>query len=226
MAPRLWIMTTLSSANINPLQRQLVKGREIIVTEEPWLHLVWIHDCIFIKPMPRYLLSQAFWAIDLWKAATGFVRTYRYLIQHESDFNIAQQEHLRLIPKDVEWALFCQFISELDHIEDSAVSRRYWYGELRLTRLNFYALLLLGKFYSEQVALASEQLMTAHWEPLWYVSRWFSIVSLLGAAIVLMWFVLLWLWIFLDEWIYTFLSILLGCLRKLIHWKGGAGAYG
>jgi hypothetical protein len=35
IAPRLWVMTTLSSANINPLHRQRVKGREIIVTEEP-----------------------------------------------------------------------------------------------------------------------------------------------------------------------------------------------
>ncbi|KAH8730326.1 hypothetical protein GQ44DRAFT_701175 [Phaeosphaeriaceae sp. PMI808] len=60
MAPRLWIMTTLSSANIKPLHRQLVKGREIIVTEEPRLHLVWIHNRIFIKPLPHYLLSQAF----------------------------------------------------------------------------------------------------------------------------------------------------------------------
>lgn len=52
MAPRLWIMTTFSSANINPLHRQRVKGREIIVTEEARLHLVWIHDHIFIKPLP------------------------------------------------------------------------------------------------------------------------------------------------------------------------------
>jgi hypothetical protein len=40
MAPRLWIMTTLSSANINPLHRQRVKGRKIILTEEARLHLV------------------------------------------------------------------------------------------------------------------------------------------------------------------------------------------
>jgi hypothetical protein len=54
-------MTTMSSANINPLHRQRVKGREIIVIEEARLHLVWIHDCIFIKPITRYLLSHVFW---------------------------------------------------------------------------------------------------------------------------------------------------------------------
>jgi hypothetical protein len=248
IAPHLWIMTTLSSTNVNPLHRQLVKGREIIVTEEPRLHLVWIHNRIFIKPLPRYLLSQAFWEMyldensdrlgdgqsDLRKAATGFLRTYRYLIQYESDFNIAQQDNLRLIPRDVEWTSFCQFVLELNHIEDSAVSGRYCYGELRLTRLNFYAPLLLRKFHFEQVhgqygdffgrlygpilfvfalvstilssmqvALAAKSLVAAHWDLVWYISRWFSRVSLVGAAVVSMWFVLLWLWIFLDEWIYT-----------------------
>lgn len=248
MAPHLWIMTTFSSGNINPLHRQRVKSREIIVTEEPRLHLVWIHNRIFIKPLPRYLLSQAFWEIyldesadrpsdsqsNIRKAATGFLRTYRYLIQHESDFNIAQQDNLRLIPKDVDWASFCRFISDLNHIEDLDVSTRYYYGELRLTRLNFYAPLLLRKFHFEQVhgqygdffgrlygpilfvfavvstilnsmqvALAAEQLVPAHWEPVWYLSRSFSMVSLAGAGVVSMWFVSLWLWIFLDEWIYT-----------------------
>lgn len=248
MAPYLWIMTTLSSGNINPLHRQRVKGREIIVTEEPRLHLVWIHDRIFIKPLPRYLLSHAFWEAYLdeasdrlgdsqrgiRKAATGFLRTYRYLIRHESDYHIAQQDSLRLIPKDVDWASFCRFTSELIHIEDSAVSRRYCFGELRLTRLNFYAPLILRKFYFEQVhgqygdyfaqlygpiffifavvstilssmqvALAAEQLVAAHWVSTWYVCRWFSIVSLVGAVVVAIWFIGLWLWMFFDEWVYT-----------------------
>ena len=248
MAPRLWIMTTFSSANINPLHRQRVKGREIVITEESRLHLVWIHNRIFVKPLPRYLLSQAFWTTylekgsdrpddrqtNLCKAATGFLRTYRHLIQHESDFRIAQQDNLGLIPKDVDWPSFCRFVSELGCIEDAAVSGRYCYGELRLTRLNWYAPLLLRKFHFEQVhgqygdffgrlygpilfafaivstilnsmqvALAAEQSEAIHWESARYVCRYFSIVSLVGAAIISSWFVLLWLWIFLDEWIYT-----------------------
>ncbi|KAH6625520.1 hypothetical protein C7974DRAFT_396216 [Boeremia exigua] len=248
MAPRLWILTTPSSDNINALHRQWVKGREIIVTEEPRLHLVWIHHRIFIKPIPRYLLSYEFWESyldegsnkldknrsDIRKAAAGFLRTYRYLIRRETDFNIAQQEHLRLIPKDVDWAAFCRFTAELSSIDDSAVSGRHCYGELRLTRLNLYAPLLLRKFHFEQmhnqysdffarlygpilfvfalvstalssmqVALAAEQLVTVQWVSVWYVSRWFSMLSLVGSAIVTGWFVLLWLWMFLDEWVYT-----------------------
>lgn len=244
MAPRLWIMSTFSSSNVNPLHRQRVKGREIVVTEEPRLHLVWIHDRIFVKPLPQYLLSHEFWETYiengpgqpdyLCKAATGFLRTYRYLIQHESDFHIAQQDHLRLVPKNFDWPSFCRFISELSHIKDSAVSNRYYYGELRLTRLNFYAPFLLGKFYLEQVhgkykdffgrlfrpilfvfavvstilnsmqiALTADQRQSFHWEAIWHVSRYFSIFSLVATTVISSCLILLWLWIFLDEWIYT-----------------------
>lgn len=259
IAPRLWIMTTFSSANINPLHRQRVKDREIVVTEEVRLHLVWIHNRIFIKPLPRYLLSHAFWATHLakgsdqqdnhqrnvYKAATGFLRTYRYLVQHESDFRIAQQDHLCLVPKDVDWPSFCRFVSELDRIEDSTVSRRYCYGELRLTRLNFYAPLLLRRFHFEQVhgqygdffgrlygpilfafavvstilnsmqvALATEQLEAAYWESVRHICWYFSVGSFVGAATISSWFILLWLWIFLDEWIYT--------MRRKFEKKRGA----
>ncbi|EDU47312.1 conserved hypothetical protein [Pyrenophora tritici-repentis Pt-1C-BFP] len=248
MAPRLWIMTTLSSANINPLHRQRVKGREIIVTEEARLHLVWIHDRIFIKPIPRYLLSHDFWEVyfnqklgspddgsrNLRAAAAGFLRTYRYLIRHESDFYLAQQDSLRLIPKDVDWASFCHFTSDLNGIQDSAVSRRYCFGELRLTRLNFYAPFLLRKFHFEQVhgqygdyfarlygpvlfvfavvstilnsmqvALAADQSLAVHWISVWHASRWFSAISIVGTAVIALCFAVLWLWMFLDEWVYT-----------------------
>lgn len=40
MAGRLWWMSTQSSSNISPLHHQAVKGRAIIITEKPRLHLV------------------------------------------------------------------------------------------------------------------------------------------------------------------------------------------
>lgn len=247
MAPRLWIMTTPSSKNINVLTRQRVKGREIVVTEEPRLHLVWIHNRIFIKPLPRYLASYAFWNAfldvnsdklgkdlsDIRKAALGFLRTYIHLVRYETDFKIAQQA--RLIPEDVEWPAFCRFTAELSKIEDIDVSERYCYGELRLTRLNLYAPLLLGKFNFEQVhgqygeffaryygpilfvfavvttvlssmqvALAVEQLAAVKWASVWYVSRWFSVLSLIGSALVIGWFVALWTYMISTEWKYAF----------------------
>ncbi|KAI9748768.1 MAG: hypothetical protein M4579_007126 [Chaenotheca gracillima] len=165
MAPRLWVMTTQSSSNINPLHRQKVKGREIVVTEDPRLHCIWIHNRIFIKPIPRYLLCYDFWDScilgpvsdrgdrlgTIEKAATGYLRTFQHLIQHESDFAIAQQDHLRLVPQDVTWPMFCDFVSDLESIRDVDVSGRYQYGEIRLSRLNFYAPFFLGRYYFEQI---------------------------------------------------------------------------
>ena len=61
MADRLWWMTKQDSASISPLYRQRVKRRAIVVTEDPKLHLVWIHDGVFVKPLPRSILSHRFW---------------------------------------------------------------------------------------------------------------------------------------------------------------------
>ena len=248
MAPKLWIMTTPSSANINPLHRQKIKGREIVVTEEPRLHLVWNHDRIFIKPIPKYLMSYAFWnefliqessilgfrRVAIKQAALGYLRTYVYLIRHQSDFTIAQEGHLRLIPEGIDWTEWAHFIAEVSTITDANVSSRYQYGELRLTRLNSYAKFLLHQFHYErvhgqygdyfarlygpflfifaiistilnamQVELAAEQVLNVPSIPLGSISSSVSRLSLVGAAFVGLCFILLWLWIFLDEWIYT-----------------------
>ncbi|UPX20224.1 uncharacterized protein EKO05_0010464 [Ascochyta rabiei] len=248
MAPYLWIMTTSCSSNINCLHRQKVKDRDIVITEDPRLHMVWIHNRNFIKPLPRYLCWHFIWSnfldapqdqtkdpmINTRKAALGFVRSYYHLIRYESDFRIAQEKGL--VPSDATWGQFCRFTSALHGIEDDMVSPRYRYGELRLTRLNFYAPLLLRKFNYEQlhgqcgdffgrlfgpvlfifalvstilnsmqVGLAVEQLIGvgAQWTKFWHLCRWFSIVSLAGTSLATTCFAALWLWMFVDEWIYT-----------------------
>ncbi|EJT73967.1 hypothetical protein GGTG_07818 [Gaeumannomyces tritici R3-111a-1] len=160
VAPRLWIMSTQSSANVEPLHRQRIRGRDILITDDPRLHLVWIHDRIFVKPIPRYLLSHHFWECFLLcrppaapdarleltlRAAKGYLRSYRHLIRREPDFDMAKQDHLRLVPRDVEWPEFCRFIANFDRVRDADVSPRYHYGELRLSRLNFYAPFLFGR---------------------------------------------------------------------------------
>ena len=158
----LWIMSTQSSSNINPLHYQRVKGRQILIAEDPRLHLVWLHDRIFLKPLPPYLLSYDFWThfltpqsngdacVKIRKTALGFLRTYGHLIQHESDFRIARQESLQLIPPGVTWPDFSKFIKEISNIDDVDVSGRYQYGELRLARLNFYAPFLFHRSHFEQ----------------------------------------------------------------------------
>ncbi|MCJ1465982.1 hypothetical protein MMC07_004601 [Pseudocyphellaria aurata] len=255
LAPHLWMMSTQSSANISPLHHQKVKGRTIIIAEYPRLHLVWIHDRVFLKPIPRYLLSYHFWADYLTassilgdeaeflvlgdegegirKAALGYLRTYRFLIKHESDFKIAQ--HNGLISHDVKWPDFLQFISEFHRIQDSQVSARYAYGELRLSRLNIYGRIFLRQFQFEQihgqysdyfsryygpllfvfgilsVALSAMQVEMAvealdgilPWKSLRNACRWFSVISLSGVLLLGLVFLFLALGMIANEWIFA-----------------------
>ena len=124
--------------------------------ENPQLHLVWFHDQIFIKPVPKYLLSHAFWQYlttqpdVLQRSVIGFVRTYSHLIRYESDFRIATREEYGLIPDDdgegrITWERFARFIEWFDKVGDERVNPRYCYGELRLSRLNIYTKMFLGK---------------------------------------------------------------------------------
>ena len=155
-----WI-TTVSASNILPLSEQGITGRKPILTENPELHLVWRRGQIFIKPLPKYLLSHKMWQnilIDgqsplahdrelICKAALGYLRTWPYLIQHESDFEIAK--HRKLIPQHLEWQGFSKWTAAItEHtmgeLPEKQVSKRYRAGTLRLTRLNRIALFTIG----------------------------------------------------------------------------------
>ncbi|ERF76577.1 hypothetical protein EPUS_05850 [Endocarpon pusillum Z07020] len=191
MAGRLWWMSKQDSANISPFHRQLVKRRSIIVTEDPKLHLVWIYDRIFVKPLPRYLTSYAFWRdylgndadvtarsryIHIRKAALGYLRTYFYLVRSESDFYIAQDPSLHLVPIGITWEQFCNFTTDLAKIPDRDVSRRYAYGEIRLTRLNFYAPLLLRKSHFQRVEYQYREYFARFYGPVLFIIGITSIV--------------------------------------------------
>lgn len=190
MAPYLWVLSTPSSANISPLHRQKVKDREIIITEDPKLHLVWISGRIFIKPLPRYLLSHSFWEKYLLSdtsplgskreqikaSALGYLRTYFYLVKHESDFRIAQDEKLCLIPGKVTWVQFCHFSATFGNIDDLNVSARYRYGELRLTRLNIYVKLFFKGFHYHRVHRQYGAYFARFYGPLLFVFGVFSVV--------------------------------------------------
>lgn len=162
VSTKLWMLSTPWSGNINPLHKQRLLGREILITEEPRLHLLWIGNRIFVKPLPNFLLSRIFWdkfllvetccsgksRLDLQRAALGFLRSYHHLIAHESDLRIAQQ--LKLVPPGVNWEAFCHLMADVGKIHDRHVSGRYLFGELRLSRLNLYAPLLFGSWYYQR----------------------------------------------------------------------------
>ena len=153
-----WLLTTPSHTNISPLHHQLVKGRQIILTEEPQLHLLWVYDSIFIKPIPRFLLSHAFWSFFLspessplsrddrqatFGAIRGLFRSYYHLIKYKSDFDIASER--RLVPEGIEWEQFSDFLSCFADLESDAVSPRYNFGEIRFTRLEFWSSILMHR---------------------------------------------------------------------------------
>lgn len=85
------------------------------------------------------------------RAALGFLRSYLYLIQHKSDFILATDEKLRLIPKKISHSDFVNFIMAFDKIEDIDVAPRYHFGELRLSRLNFWTRIFLRRFTYHKV---------------------------------------------------------------------------
>ena len=140
---RLWLVGRRSGASIDPLHQQRVKGREIVPVENPQLHLLWHHDKFYVKPIPECLLNYEFWRVNLSShacsnmrsVALGFVRSYAHLMRHLSDFALAR--HHDLLPEHVKWSEWCRFIRSFRDCEDSQVSQRYHYGQLRLSRLNW-----------------------------------------------------------------------------------------
>ncbi|KAH8649284.1 hypothetical protein BX600DRAFT_474871 [Xylariales sp. PMI_506] len=227
MHPYLWLVGTQSSSHISPLHDQLVRGRRIIIAENPELHLVWVQDKIFIKPIPAYLLSHSFWEVclssvhvnspfqqypdseTLREAALGYLRTYYYLIRHESDFRIAMRE--QLIPVSCSWPQFVAFISPFRNVVDDDVSLRYRYGQLRLTRLNIWAPVALGQWVFQKISWQYSDIFARFFAPLLFLfgtvsvilsamqvgtqarpdwdafsgaSAWFSVLTLLGVAVV------------------------------------------
>lgn len=159
--PGLWFVARMSGASIDPLHQQRAKGRDVVPTENPQLHLIWYHDKVYLKPIPECLLSHSFWTTYLSSStdnepaqskgpqngekeftprfdrsiALGFLRSYAHLVQNRSDFTLAR-EH-QLIPDNVDWAKWCQFIRHFRYIEEGQVANHYHYGQVRLSRLNW-----------------------------------------------------------------------------------------
>ncbi|KAH7232188.1 uncharacterized protein BKA55DRAFT_580788 [Fusarium redolens] len=189
--PYLWLVAKQDGTHISSLTEQIVRGRNIIITEKPSLHLVWAHNRIFIKPLPLYLLSRPFWDYyllsdkspiarssqqDILQAANGLLRSYSFLVQHESDFAIATDEKVRLVPREISYTKFAQLTRLLEGINNKDVSPRFHFGELRLTRLNFwYKVFLLGFNYSK-VDWQYSAYMARFYAPILFIFAIFSVV--------------------------------------------------
>ena len=193
------LMTTQSSSNISSLTEQIVRGRKITITENPGLHLVWIRDRVFLKPLPEYLLSYPFWQhyllsdtspiadvatrTKLLEAARGFLRSYFYLIQRNSDFQLATKEDKAvLIPGGMTYEKFHRFIKACNaNIKDDDVSPRWRVGEIRLTRLNLWYM-LTGRGTYQMVEWQHAAYFAQFYGPILFV---FAIFSLLLSSMSL-----------------------------------------
>lgn len=84
--------------------------------------------------------------------ALGFLLTYAALISFESDFAISK--NIGLLPSDLDscqWADWQRFVEEIMTPSISNdIHRRFYYGELRLGRLNSISLLTRLGYYMNQ----------------------------------------------------------------------------
>lgn len=162
--PHLWLVAKKSSDHVDALHKHCLQKRRIVIAEDPNLHLIWYYDMLYLKPIPHCLFNHPFWEeylspskpehlqpgaqpvlnlgsnSHICRTALGYLRSYSYLIRHESDYLIAQRADL--IPKDISYRDFRRFILPFRSISDEAVSPRYHFGQLRLTRLNYAVHLL------------------------------------------------------------------------------------
>lgn len=80
------------------------------------------------------------------------------------------------MPKIVTWKKFCSFSDSFGNISDGGVSERYQYGELRLTRLNFWATPLLGQTIYQDFGLQYSNYFGPYFAPLLFVFVVFSVL--------------------------------------------------
>ncbi|KAL8855022.1 MAG: hypothetical protein Q9221_000219 [Calogaya cf. arnoldii] len=161
---RLDHMRRTRSSHISPLHQQIVKGRQIIITENTELNWTWIFDRVFLKPVPAFLMFWAFWQQylisddspiptnlrdSLCRGALGYLRTYFHLIRHPSEFRLAIEHHL--IPEDTNFERCSQFLARFGQRLDEVSPRYNNYGELKLGRLNLWAKFVLHRFAFQKV---------------------------------------------------------------------------
>ncbi|KAL8414948.1 hypothetical protein RB594_005958 [Gaeumannomyces avenae] len=213
LSPHLWLVAKQDSTHVSSLTQQIVRGRRITITEDPGLHLVWAYDRVFVKPLPEYLLSHAFWEHylfsdrsplrdparrrELRRAARGFLRSYAFLIRHPSDFALATgavDGGASLIPRKVRYADFLRFVDKFlpmrvgaapddknsfddEDADADLISRRYQFGELRLTRLSFWSKIFLRTWVYRKEDWQYSDALARFYAPLLFVFGVLSVVT-------------------------------------------------
>ncbi|KAK4033240.1 hypothetical protein C8A01DRAFT_50135 [Parachaetomium inaequale] len=198
--PNLDFVARKSNSNIEPIHKHLQKGRKIN------------YGTVYIKPLPHYLLSYSFWEQNLTDGsehrskALGFMRSYERLIRYPSDFELAKEA--KLIPssssppssqsgqqqqhqstEDLSYTIFAAFIRYFSNIADANVSRRWHFGQVRLSRLHWAMRILqpsaarkkgfLHRLFYEEQFWQTGQFLNEFAAPLFFV---FAALSLILSA--------------------------------------------
>ena len=80
-----------------------------------------------------------------------------------------------LVPKEVTWEQISRFLDDLSSIRDHAVSPRHPFGELRLSRSNFYGEFFLRRFHHEGLQVQYGSYIGQLFAPLWFVFGLFAL---------------------------------------------------
>jgi hypothetical protein len=189
LGEKLW--WTGPTPNVVPLSQQTVLERRIQLTEDPSVHLLWIEGIVYLKPIPAYLTSFAFWEFLLDTAGgdtssddrnraiatcLGFLKTYANLVRHRSDFNLARKHYLLESLGDVTFESFVAFIACFDGVPDMAISSRWRYGLIQLDALNFHSAIHLRRWHLNR--------FEARWTT--YFSRFFPVILFVFAGFSVM----------------------------------------
>ncbi|KAK3898053.1 hypothetical protein C8A05DRAFT_19295 [Staphylotrichum tortipilum] len=162
-----------------PLHLHVARGREIVVLDQMHMHLLSTNDSegrLFVKPVPRFLLSLKFCQENLQcppgcpcpdppvtttcrgiprSVALGFLYTYACLISSKTDFHLANEK--RLLPRNdhndepISWPSWKTLARELLHThahDPSIFHPRFHRAELRLSRLNTISRLITSRPYA------------------------------------------------------------------------------
>ncbi|KAM6480430.1 hypothetical protein HDV62DRAFT_366351 [Trichoderma sp. SZMC 28011] len=138
--PNLYLFARNQGHHIDTLSQHRSRGRQIMATEDAHLHLIWRYDCVFIKRIPELLQKCEKWPggripLSMDDQIWGFLRSYVFLIQTQLDFILAQESFL--LPSSIDWESWKTFIAPFQPVKDAQVAKRYRYGQLRLSRLNW-----------------------------------------------------------------------------------------
>ena len=138
--PYLWLAGLQRPART--LEKLVMLGRQIILTEQTDLHMVWHASKIYIKPLPEFLICHSVWDRnlcpypELYRRALGLLFSYVQLVRAKSDLRIAHANGL--LPEEITWGQWTSLSRSIHYkVSTRTINPRYLYGELRLARLNW-----------------------------------------------------------------------------------------